>query len=585
MNKEKKEIIGSFLKYLRPYWDKEVGLFFLILLNNAGSLASPYILKILIDQVFPKHDLNLLIRVLEILIAIYVFRILSSILSDYLYSWISNNIVKDIRIDLFVHLIKMPLAFFNENKSGEIIYKVNNEVDKIQSVLTNSLIRFFNNFFTIVGLIVMLSLLNLKLFLISAMIFPFVFINVRYFSPQIRKSYERVSKKEGDLLNYFGEKFSNIKLIKNFNTYQYEGLRLTAKVNDLIGTNLHVALIASLSRNFSVFLVALGPILVFWWGGHDVLINTMSLGALVAFLQYLNKLYGPSTDLMSLHTDLVRSFVSMENVFRLYENKFDFKEEASLMQPLVEIKQVEFKNITFKHDNRIILSSVNLQLEAGKKYAFVGESGCGKTSLVNLLCKFYSPDNGQVLLNNSINLKSIDLITWMDNISIVSQENQIFNGSIMDNLKYGTFEEEDEQIIKLTKLMGIHDHIMELEGEYNWVIGDNGAKFSGGQKQIVAIIRAMLKKSEILILDEATSALDSIKEELIFRVISKIKTKKIVILISHRISTIKDVDVIFCLKGGMIVETGSHEQLLVQKGYYYRLFKNQLAEYQTTANN
>lgn len=605
----------KFFKYLRPYWIREIMLLLLMVITSACSLASPYILKIIIDKVFPSGDFQYLINILAILVGINIMRITISFWSDYLYVWVSNHIVLDLRKDLFDHLIHLPMSFFDKNKTGDLIHRINNEVNSIQNMITGSFVRFINNFFTILGLTIALCLLNWKLFAISMVVVPFVFINTRYFQPKIHKIIKKAREKDSDILNYFVERFENIKLIKSYNRYNYENHKLVSNIKELIGFNIINTKLSSGTSSISTFLVTLSPILIFVWGGKEVMLGAMTLGSLVAFIQYLNRLFNPMRDIMSLYWDLVRSSVSMQRIFEFmeepveevsgeqlkvksgkgnlysvignrysvgnkkmesWEQKSKAKSHRLIADSSFKIgKCIRFENVHFKYDDHWILNDLNLEFEKGKKYAIVGSSGCGKSTIINLVNRFYEPQEGKILVDNNL-VQSFNLHELRRRIALVTQDNQLFHESIWENIKYGDFESSDEQITDAAKLTNIYDHATSLKEGFSSKIGDKGTKISGGQKQRIAIARAMLKRAELIILDEATSALDSESEKQIYLNLSNMYKDKTMIMISHRLSTIKDVDEIIYMDKGQVVEQGSYSELTGKKGLFWKLFKGQV---------
>ncbi|HVI43555.1 MAG TPA: ABC transporter ATP-binding protein [Chitinophaga sp.] len=560
------KILRRFLSYLKGYWKKEVLLLLLMLIGSVGGLASPYILKVIIDEAFPTHNYHLLVQVLVILVLIYIARIAASFFSDYLYTWVSTHVVMDIRQDLFRQFIHMPMQYYLHNKTGDIVYKINNEVDNIQHILTNSMLRTLNNVITIIGLIVALCWLNYKLFLLSAAVFPFIFLTMAWFTPRIRKTVEKWRRNESDMLGYFSESFRNVRLIKSFNMQDHEENRLTGKSYSLIRTTLENTVYVSLNRNILTFFIALGPVIVLWWGGREVLFSGMTTGALVAFMQYLMRLYSPATDMFSLHGDIVRASVSMNRISEV----LDQPSQAALFaarkkgydQP---ISALTMEHVHFRYNDIPVLEDISLHLEAGRRYALVGESGCGKSTLADLICQFYQPIEGVVKVNGQP-LSIINPYTWMDRVAVVSQECHLFHESVLENVRYGHEDCPEDMVADAVRAVGIQ------------MKNDNSISLSGGQKQQIAIARALLKRAEIFILDESTSAMDGISEKNLFDNIAGYYEGKITLLITHRVSTITvmNVDEIFCMHQGRIVERGSYKELCARRGHFWQLFRGQL---------
>jgi ABC-type multidrug transport system fused ATPase/permease subunit len=563
-----------FARYIKKYWDKELLLFLLIAVSSLGSLTSPYILKVIIDDVFPHKDYHLLMILLSTLIVTYVVRIVATYFFDYLFSWLSSKVVADIRRDLFGHLLHMSLSFYDKNKVGEIVHKINNEVNIIEGTLTKSVIRLCNNVFLLVGLAFLLAWLNLSLFLVSLIVFPFIFVTLRYFTPLVRKSYEKVSEKEGEINNFYTERFNCIRLIKSFNSYDYENKKLDGRIENIRHAKLKNTIYSSLNRNIASFFIAMGPVLIFGWGGSKVLDGGMSLGALVAFLQYINRLYSPSMDMFYLNDELIRAGVSMKQVKAIFDARTERWDQPGSIA-LEPVEQVHIHDLHFSYEKKQILNGVDLVFTKGRSYAIVGASGCGKSTLISILTKFYRHSNGSILYNNKpVNEMSIS--EWMQYITVVQQHSYILHDTILENIVYNSQYDNKEEIDNILRQVGLRDVIENMESGEGTIIGDRGATLSGGQAQRVALARAFLKRSEIVILDEATSALDSHSEEKIIRFVKEVYRDKISIFISHRISAVRQADEIIVLDKGRIIAQGSHDWLVINCEYYVRLFENQM---------
>ncbi len=564
-----------------------------MILSSLSSLAFPYIMKIIIDTVFPQKDFNLLVKIIFILLGINIFQIVISFASTYLYNWVSNHIILDMRRGLFNHLIHLPLSFFNNQKTGDIVHRINNEVDVIQAAITASALRFVHNTLTVIGLTVALCWLNWQLFLITIIVLPFLFLNVKYFQPKIRKITLLARKKYSDILSFFVERFENIKLILSYNRQKYENIKLTDKINEIIGINMKNVVLSASTGSISSFLMSLTPIIIFGWGGRQVILGIMTLGSLVAFLQYLSRIFDPFRDLMSLYIDLVRASVSMKRVFEFLDIPVQSRGDEHIKHFPFE-KKIKFDNVDFGYNGNLVLNNFCLEFEKGKKIALVGPSGCGKSTVINLLCRFYEPDQG-LILTDDISFQDIDLFELRKHIGLVTQDNYLFHESVWENIRYGKLESKPEIINYVAQRVDIPNDLLNqieedckqgVQGKCNTcssncsqgqsAIGDHGVKLSGGQKQRIAIARALLKNADILIMDEATSALDSESEKKIFDNLQHDYQDKTMIFISHRLSAIKNVDEIICMDNGRVVETGTYKELIARKGYYWKLFKDQV---------
>ena len=572
---KQRHVFYHFLKFLKPYWVHESVVFVLMILGTVSSLAFPYIMKIIIDDVFPNKDYELLIFILLLLLGITVGNIIISFCSNYLFAWIKNRVMLDIRSHLFDHLIQLPLSFYDRNKSGDIVYRMSNEVDRIQSFVTSSALSLVHSLLTLIGLTVALCWLNWQLFLVSIIVIPFLALNIRYFQPKIRDITERGRKKGSEVMSYLIERFETVQLIQVYNAYNYENNRLWSQLNDLLSINMQNVTYSGAMRSISRFLTSLTPAIILGWGGYKVMLGVMSLGALIAFLQYLSRLFAPFRNLNRLYIALIRVSVSMERVFEFLEIDVQKITDRSATSPFSFQREIAFTNLNFGYNGQPVLQDFSLRLKKEKKYALVGSSGCGKSSLINLLCRFYESDTGVITIDR-IPITNIKLYDLREHIGLVAQENQVFHDTIWNNIRYSNLESTPEEINRAIRIAGLNEFIENAKDGALTLIGDRGNTLSVGQRQRIAIARAILRDSDILILDEATSALDSESESEIIANLQDLYEAKTMIVISHRLSTIQQVDEIICLDEGRVVEQGTHEELMEKKGYYWRLFRKQL---------
>lgn len=567
--------VKYFLGFLKKYISQECILIVLMLLASVGTLVSPYILKIIIDEVFPSGDMSLLVQILAIYLGICIARLAINYASTYMFEWVSNHLMKDLRVSVFTHLIRLPLSFFDNQKSGDIIHRVNSEVNSIQNILTGSIVRVINSVCTILGLAVMLSILNLKLFLISLLVFPFIFVNTRYFQPKIQANIKQGRLKDSDILSYLMERFRNIKILKSYMSYDREEAKLSGLIDEQIGLNLRNVRLSATTRNLSLLLTLSIPILILYLGGRDVMAGAMTVGALVAFIQYINRLFNPMRDLMGLYFDMIRAKVSMDRIYEVISIPLETEQNHIETSIPEEEGDIEFQDVHFSYDSAKVLENINIRLERGKKYALIGESGCGKSTIINLLCRFYEPDSGTIKFAGE-DVSALDLHEWRQRMSLVTQDNHLFHDTIESNIRYGNEDAGEEEIEQACSLCHIGEHIDEMEERYDSIIGDQGVTLSGGQRQRIALARSILKTGNIILLDEATSAIDAKTENEIIRNIFKIHDGKTIIMVTHRLNAIRGVDEIICIDRGRIVETGTHEQLIEKRGYYWGLYSKQI---------
>lgn len=524
-------------------------------LSSAAALVSPYVLKIIIDRVFPQQNYRLLMQMLLFLLGVNITRLLVGCASDYLFEWISNQITRDIRMDLFRHLMQLPMSFFDKNKAGDLVHRLNSEVNSIQNVLTGTVVRLVNSVCTIIGLGIMLCILNYQLFLLSMVVMPFIFINTRWFQPKIQKTVKAGHEKDADILNFLMERFTNMKLIKSYDRLDFEEYKLRGKIREQIQLNLKNVRLTATTRNITMLFTMLVPLLVLGVGGRQVMAGTMTVGALVAFIQYMNRIFDPFRNLMGLYFDAIRAAVSMQRIFDLEEVRAEACEGEEVVDAA---KDIMYKNVWFGYEGVPVLKGVDFTFQQGKKYALVGGSGCGKSTLTALLCRFYPTTQGAIYVGEK-EIGDLQVHALRRHIALVTQDNQLFHECIADNIRYGKTDCTQEDIERAAECTGIEGYIRQLPEGYSTFIGDRGVGLSGGQQQRIAIARAVLKNADVIILDEAISALDSDSEKNILENLCRLYADKTIIVISHRLSAIRGMDEIICLDNGRIVESGSHE--------------------------
>ncbi len=565
-----RSVVGRFIGFLVPYWFQGFIVSLCLLFTTVSSLAPPYITKVIIDDIFPAKQFSLLLLAVGVLLGITLINMVLSVVSDYLYAWFSNRIVRDIRIELFQHLMNLPLSFHNRQKIGDLIFRLNSDVGVIQSVLTSSVLRFLHNVLTLIGLVLMLCWLNTTLFLLSIVVIPFFVMNLIYFQPRIKRIVESIQQQGSDIFSHVIERFNHVPLIQLTNRSEHETTYFRSVLDGLIASIMRNVMYSVSMGTVSSGLVAVTPMFILGWGGYQVMQGVMTLGALVAFLQYTSRLFGPVQGLHDLYMGLVRGLVSMRRVLEFMQVPTQVEIHEG-RKPFVYDRTIEFQDVHFSFEGEPVLQGVNLKLIKGKTYALVGVSGSGKTTLANLLCGFYYPDRGRIRIDG-VPLQEIDLQELRQHVGLVSQHVHLFHDSIWENIRYGNFEREPEEIERVIEQVGLNG--LDLQAE----IGEQGVQVSGGQQQRIALARALLRSVELLILDEATAALDPESEAAIFQRVRRLFRDKTLLLISHRLSVVRDVDEVICLSDGRVVEQGPPGTLLERPGYYGRFFQRQQEE-------
>lgn len=546
----------------------------LMLIGTACGLASPYLLGKMIDEIIPSANKSMLLNLILIIVAINIIRFIVGMVSEYLKTWLSSHIITDIKEKLFSNLLKMPYPYFERNKPGEVIQVISQEVDKIQSFLTNGLTRMLNNVFTILSLGLLLCYLNYKLFFITLLVLPVVIIINSSISNKIRKLVKTTGTKEGELYNFYFERIKNISLIKLFNTSQYEQSQLIARTQNLVQLYLKNAKLTAFGNNGSFFFVSLSPLIILLVGGYHVMNQVMTMGALVAFIQYSNRLIPPASDVLNLYIDYVKAHESAKRIVPyLHPSESDEVDKINDIG-IGNIKKLSCKNLGFSVDETKILFNINVDFIKGSSYVVVGANGAGKSTLIKIIAKLYQPTKGNIVINDEFSLNEITKNEWCKHITVISQDAHIFHESIKDNLIYANQRASTEELWKSLEKVNLKNYVQSLPKGLDTQIGDGHgcANPSGGQKQKLSVARLLLKEADIIVLDEITSAMDARSSNEILNLILETFTDKIIISITHDIQDTKLFDQVLLMEDGVLVEFGKQTDLLLTNSKYKTYF-------------
>ncbi len=561
------------LREAKNYWIYIVFGMLAVVVSTLASLYSPWVMRELTDlaaggdpQIAEKS-----FRMGLILLGVYALQGICSFLRGYLTHYGAYHYVADLRTALYDKMQHLSLKYFSDKQTGQLTSRITNDVVNAELLIAHAVPDLIVNILTFIGVAVMLFTINVKLALISLISIPFLMAaNVGY-SKLVLPRWRHNQQALGDLSGALQDNLSGIKEIQVFNQQALE----VQKIGSLARRHTHAFLDATrmgeIFHPFILFFSSVGTVVIIIYGGYLTSIGEVSIGDIVGFILYLGLFYNPIINLSQVNDQLHNGIAGCERVFEVMDEEPDVK-EASHPKKLDQVKgAVEFRNLSFHYTPEIpVLEHINLKVQPGQTVALVGTTGVGKTTLASLLNRFYDPSEGTVLIDD-IDIKDVSLRSLRDNISMVLQDTFLFNGTIYQNIVYGLKKATREQVIESAKAANAHQFIMGLEKGYDTLIGERGLRLSGGQKQRLSIARAVLRNTPILILDEATSSLDTKTEKEIQQALNEISKERTTLVIAHRLSTIRHADVIVVLDGTGIVELGTHEQLLGQKGIYARL--------------
>lgn len=573
MRKRLKVLVGYF-KLLIPYWDKSALSLLAVGLSVLFGMATPLITKVLIDYAYPNRDLYLLTLLILFGILIFIFDTFFSDISSYLDNYIHQTLSIDLRNKFFTKLLRLPLGFHYEKQVGDLMVRVTDDIDVIVDTIAETIPVLIKTLLQLVALLIICFLIDRNLTLLAFIGIPFYFIQTRFFARRFEAVKEKAQRKESEIYTFYQEKMSNVKTIKSFNQEIYETDRLIDKLKGmfrLIRENLFLGLFNSF---FDAAIITLWTSFIAWYAGYRVITGYISIGEIIAILVYLGQIHKPFMDFGTVYKSLVRSFVSINRVGEILEGEPEaYKDTRTFVLFQIEGK-IKFDKVGFHYPDtdEYILKDISLTAKPAEITAICGASGAGKSTIIDLILRFIEPTEGHIYIDE-YDLKQVSLITLRANISIVSQDVVIFSGTFRENIQYGCKEINEQKMLQAAKDAEIHDFIMSLPNGYETLIGEGGRGLSGGQQQRLSIARALYRNVKILVLDEATSALDSIGEAKIYENLKKRIKDETVIMISHRLSTLRNADKIYVVSENRICESGSFDELLSQKGEFYKFYQ------------
>ncbi len=608
------------LGYTRVAWRLLLALFACIIIKSLLELAIPWVMGFLLfDGVIAKGNLGALPKVVAILVAIFLAQKGFSFLQEYLNELTNQRIVHRIRMDLYEHIERLPLKFFDRHRTGDLQARLTSDVDTADGLLKTLVEDLASEMVMLIGTISFLIVVNPSLTAFVLPTIPALAISVFFFKRTIKRVARQLRDLIGEIASLAGETISGIRVLKAFCGEDYEASRFSSKSIELLRARVGIAKLQSIYSSTVDVWVFAGTMIVILTASPRIIAGTFTVGALVAYLSYLNKLYGPAKALSKINVSIQKILAAGDRIFEVMDvvseaerdretsgqpvNGHQRKEELGLERvsrqklialDLQEVKvspvppsanvhehkritgAVKFENINFEYeDGRPILKNFNLDVEPGEVVSLVGHSGGGKTTIVNLLLRFYRPTSGSVLVDG-IPIEQIPLSTLRQQIGLVQQETFLFSGTLRDNIAYANPEATTEQIMDAARAAYAHDFIMQLPKGYRTEVGERGVKLSGGQRQRIAIARALLRDPRILIFDEATSHLDSESEQLVRQALERIAQGRTVFIIPHRLSSVWRADKIVVIEDGELIQLGSHQDLLARNGVYRRLYSLQL---------
>lgn len=575
--------IKRYLLFVKPYTKEIVGTIIIGMLKFGIPLAMPLILKYVIDNIINVNNLTTDEKISELVwlmgIVFFIFLIFRPPIEyyrQYYAQWTGSKILYDIRDQLFTHIQKLSLRFYSNNKSGEIISRVIHDVEQTKTFIITGLMNVWLDMFTIVVAIIIMFTLNVKLTIVAIALLPLYGFSIKYFYSRLRMLTRVRSQALAEVQSHLHERLQGMTVIRSFALEDYE-----QKQFDKQNSNFLTKAIDHTKWNAKTYAVVntitdVAPLLVIGVAGVLVINENLTLGSMVAFVGYMDRLYNPLRRLVNSSTSITQSVASMDRVFEFIDEEYDIVDSNDAKE-LKNVKgDVSFENVSFTYDNEKepVLKNINLHVRNGETIAFVGMSGGGKSTLVSLLPRFYDVTEGRILIDGE-DIRNVKVRSLRDQIGMVLQDNIIFSDSVKFNILMGNPNATDEEVIAAAKAADAHDFIIGLSNGYDTEIGERGIKLSGGQKQRIAIARVFLKSPKLLVFDEATSSLDTESEHWIQVALERLAKNRTTFIVAHRLSTITNADRIVAIENGEIVEVGTHDELIQKNGSYRKLFEVQ----------
>lgn len=573
--------VKRLLTYLKRYKGKVIGVIAAMMVAVAISLINPLLIESAIDDYLPKSDLNGLVKLGIFTLVINIVYVIMVKIRMYVMSLVSNSILKDIRQELYEHIQTLSFTFFDGRPTGKILARIMGDVNSLKQIFINSITTLIPGFCTIIGVAFIMIIKDWKLALATLSALPLMMLAVWFLNKACHKRWQIFRKKASNLNAYVHEDISGMSVVQSFTAEQ----ETTGVFDDLVDQ--HRDSFTDAVRLADMF----GPIVNVCWGvssmalyfvGVKLLgVESVSVGLLVAFGTYIGMFWDPVMNLARFYNQVITNITAAERIFEIMDTKAEIVDVPGA-EELPEIEgNVEFKDVSFTYDEGTenetrVLKNISFSVRPGERIALVGPTGAGKTTIVNLLSRFYDIQEGQILVDG-YDLKKVTISSLRKQMGVMTQENFVFQGTVADNIRYGKMDANMEEIIEAAKSVHAHDFIMKMEKGYETELRERGAGLSIGQRQLIAFARTMISMPKILILDEATSSIDTQTEILVQKGIEALLHGRTSFVIAHRLSTIQSADRILVIDDGQIIEAGTAKELLANKGFYYDLYMAQFA--------
>ena len=585
INFKEKKILSKLLKLAKPFWKGFLTALIIILVIAGIEIIRPNIIRYIIDDNIQKTltgkiNENIAIDNVMKLGFLFLFLIMMQFVFEYLQIIILQKtglkIILKLRNKLFTHIQKLPFAYFERIPVGVVVTRITNDTEAINEMYTGIIVNFLKELIVMIGIFIIIFIFNYKMGILLIILLPLLLLVVSIFRKYARKTFNEIRTRLAWVNAFLSEHISGIKIIKAFNMSDKKKKEFEDISNKYKKSQDKMVTIFGLFRPFIDFLNEVAIVVVLWFGVREFLNETLEIGMLYMFVRYTNLLFNPIIRISEMFNTLQSSLVASERIFDILELKPEKNYEKNDRTDLRMNGKIEFRNVWFSYDKKNwILKDISFIVPKGDLVAFVGATGAGKTTIINLLCGFYEIDKGEILIDD-INISDISKRHLRENIGLVLQDVQLFNGNILSNIRLNS-DISDEEVKRAAKHADAHEFIMRLSDGYNSRVYYGGSTLSNGERQLLSFARAIVKDPRILVLDEATSNVDTETERIIQNSLLRISKGRTTVAIAHRLSTIKNADNIIVIHKGKIIETGDHEALMKKKGLYFNLYSLQFS--------
>lgn len=571
-------IFKRFLQFVRPYLTRLMLAGLLVSGVAAINLALVRLAGSLWDVVTVQHDADKMTQLISLFLGLVILQGLCSMGHSYLTAWVSQNVIAEFRKHLFAHLQTLTISFFSRRRTGELLSRLMSDVTVIQSLVTETPLDAVKQLVTFVGGITFLLLMNWRLCLLILVLLPLLVVISKLFGRRLKSLSTSIQDQTAALSTLAEEVISGIRIVKSFVQAPRERERFADQVDQTLRLTLSRAGIMAVFIPVISLMTFSSATAVLWYGGRQVIDGTVTPGDLFAFILFAGILIGPFSSAARVFTQIKEAQGATQRVFEILDAQPELYDRPGA-QTLVSVDgHVRMEHVTFGYDPRhAVLTNLSFEAKPGELVALVGPTGAGKTTVINLLHRFYDPTDGRLIIDGT-DFRDVRLESWYRQIALVPQETILFGGTILDNIRYGKMDADEATVWEASKAAHAHDFITTLPDGYRTVVGEKGVNLSGGQRQRIAIARAILKDPRILLLDEATSSLDTDSERLVQEALQRLMEGRTTFVVAHRLSTIQRADRILVLDKGKLVEEGTHAQLLERQGLYHYLYTIRLNE-------